>query len=210
MKSNNNIPLTWIWLALVLIIPTLSYIFFKSAELPKKYFRIEGWYNSDTSEISHYQFLDQDSTQISLSAFPGQILDVNFFYTYCPDLCPKMMHGLEKVSKFFYGNNKVHFLSFTVDPDHDRPGVLKKYAEELNINPGQWQLLTGDKRKIYRTARTGFKLVASEGDGGPFDFIHSDKEVLVDTHGNIRGYYNGIVPNEMDNMIQDIKGILNE
>jgi protein SCO1/2 len=76
---------------------------------------------------------------------------------------------------------------------------------QLNITSPHWNLLTGDKPAIYKLARRGFFLTASDGDGGPNDFIHSDKLVLIDKQNRIRGYYTGTDDKAVQQLIVDIK-----
>jgi protein SCO1 len=103
-----------------------------------------------------------------------------------------------------YANDKELLLtSFTVDPERDSVNRLRDYAAQKNIH-GNWLLLTGDKKQIYKLARKSFLVSATDGDGGPQDFIHSELLILVDRNKRIRGYYNGTVDNEVNELIRDI------
>jgi protein SCO1/2 len=97
-----------------------------------------------------------------------------------------------------------------VDPERDNPGVLKNYAQRMKIETGNWDLLTGTKKDIYRMARNSFLAVATDGDGGPEDFIHSEKLVLIDKQKRIRGFYTGTSDQEVKQLIIDIKKLLHE
>ena len=88
--------------------------------------------------------------------------------------------GLKEVAEEFKNDDNIAIVSFTVDPETDDPARLKWYIHQLNINSPHWTFLTGDKPEIYKLARRSFFLTASDGDGGPNDFIHSDKLVLID------------------------------
>ena len=100
--------------------------------------------------------------------------------------------------------------SFTVDPVSDSISVLQNYAMKYGVSADQWQLLTGDKKQIYRLARNSFRVVATDGDGGPGDFIHSEKLILLDKEQRIRGYYDGTSQKEVNKLIRDIKKLRNE
>jgi protein SCO1 len=89
-------------------------------------------------------------------------------------------------------------LSYTVDPSHDTPSILKQYASKFDAKSPKWQFLTGDKKAIYRLAIDGYKI--SVADAAQYDkkiqnldemFIHSEKLILIDKKGHIRGYYDG-------------------
>jgi protein SCO1 len=69
-------------------------------------------------------------------------------------------------------------------------------------------LLTGDKPALYKQAREGYMITALEGDGGPEDFIHSERFVLVDKDGQIRGYYDGTSQEDTQKLIKDIERLL--
>jgi protein SCO1/2 len=104
----------------------------------------------------------------------------------------------------------IRLASITVDPERDNPGVLKNYAQRMKIETGNWDLLTGTKKDIYRMARNSFLAVATDGDGGPEDFIHSEKLVLIDKQKRIRGFYTGTSDQEVKQLIIDIKKLLHE
>jgi protein SCO1/2 len=82
-------------------------------------------------------------------------------------------------------------------------GKLKNYADHMGIG-SNWHLLTGDKIELYRFARKDLMIVATDGDGGPSDFIHSENLVLIDPTGRIRGYYKGTDEGEVNALIHDI------
>ena len=102
----------------------------------------------------------------------------------------------------------VKLVSFTVDPGHDTPAVLRNYAVRLDAQPGRWHFLTGDKETIYRLARDGFKLAtAAGGEAGP---IHSTRMVLVDRSGMIRGYYDATDADAVTRLLADTNHLLRE
>ena len=120
-----------------------------------------------------------------------------------------MTSNLKRVQQAF-GEGEILINSFSVDPQRDSAVQLKKYAEKFKINSANWQLLTGDKKDIYKLARNSVMIVATDGDGGPDDFIHSEKLVLIDKQKKIRGYYDGTSKKETDQLIYDIKKLIHE
>jgi protein SCO1/2 len=117
------------------------------------------------------------------------------------------MSSLQKVQAL--GSKNVMINSFTVDPLRDSVGRLKVYADKHGIK-SDWHLLTGDKISLYKFARTDLLIDATDGDGGPADFIHSDQLVLIDPLKQIRGYYNGTEESEVNRLIRDINKLENE
>lgn len=156
-------------------------------------------------KVPGFNFIDQDSMPIDQSFTKHKVWVANFFFTSCPSICPQMMHNLTKVQEAFANDDDIRIVSFTVDPEHDSPSRLNNYAQRYGINAKQWQLATGNKKDLYRFARKGLFVVATDGDGGAGDFIHSDNLVLIDKDGHIRGYYDGTGNVEVKRLITDIK-----
>lgn len=153
--------------------------------------------------ISDFQVTDQHGNRVDPGSLKGKITVVNFFFTKCPVVCPKMINQLKRVQA--YSDVKdFRIYSFSVDPQRDSVLRLRAFAEKMSIS-GNWQLLTGDKIAIYRLARKGFNVVATDGDGGETDFIHSELLVLLDKESRIRGYYNGTEKDEVDLLIRDMR-----
>ncbi len=160
--------------------------------------------------IMPFSFTNQQGIPVSSKAWQGKIWVANFIFTHCPVVCPRMTANLKAVQLAFKNDTAIQMLSFTIDPDRDSCSQLRKFADRFGININKWQLLTGSKPAIYRLARSGFLVVATDGDGGPDDFIHSEKVVLVDRHQRIRGFYTGTDKGDIENLIQDIKKLKNE
>lgn len=161
-------------------------------------------------QISDFSLLNQDGQTINLTKWKDKIIVADFFFTHCPSICPRMTNSLKKIDDRYQDDPGIHITSFTVDPESDSVGQLKKYAVRASINTNKWDLLTGNKAEIYRLARNSFMIVATDGDGGSGDFIHSEKLVLIDTKGRIRGYYDGTNDNEVNQLLRDIKKLKNE
>jgi protein SCO1/2 len=155
--------------------------------------------------IPSFAFTDQDNRLIGEESLTGKITVVDFIFTNCPSMCKDMSAEMLRVQDAFRGDGQLQLLSFTVDPEHDKPQVLKEYAERVGVNGTNWRFLTGEKVLLYEIARCGFLLPVQEGDGGSEDFIHSNKFVLIDGQRRIRGYYDGDDRQEVDRLIQEIR-----
>ena len=117
---------------------------------------------------------------------------------------------MKLVNEEFKNDNSILLNSFSVDPERDSATQLKTYADRFGIVTAKWDLLTGDKREIYKLARNSFMIVATDGDGGPNDFIHSERLVLIDAQKRIRGYYDGTSDKEVKQLVNDIKKLKHE
>lgn len=161
-------------------------------------------------KVPEYQFINQDSLPISNSFTDGKIWVAHYFFTTCPTICPAMISGISDVQEKFKNNEELKIISLTVNPETDTPNVLKNYAELRNIDTKQWQLVTGDKKILYRFARKGLFIEATDGDGSANDFIHSEKLVLIDRDNRIRGYYDGTESVDVNLLINDIQRLIAE
>ncbi|WP_224995003.1 SCO family protein [Cesiribacter sp. SM1] len=155
--------------------------------------------------IPPFTFSDQDNRPTSEEWLTDKITVVDFIFTNCPSMCKEMSAEMLRVQEAFRDDAQLQLLSFTVDPEHDQPQVLKEYASRVGVDEKNWRFLTGDKAPLYEVARCGFLLPVQEGDGGSEDFIHSNKFVLVDGQRRIRGYYDGDDRQEVDRLIQEIR-----
>jgi protein SCO1/2 len=165
-------------------------------------------------KIGAFSFTNQDGQQTGLKDVKGKVFVAEYFFTTCQTICPRMNDQMQRVQLAFKDENNFKILSFTVNPEVDSVGQLKRYADEHNAIPGKWHFLTGDKTKLYEAARKYFFLlkkseVENQGDVGT-DFIHTNNFVLIDKEQRIRGYYDGTNPKEVDKLIKDAKLILKE
>lgn len=158
--------------------------------------------------ISPFQFKNQDNKSITQKDVLGKIHVANFFFTICPSLCPRLMEAMQKVSKAFPNDSIFSIMSYSVMPNRDSVSVLKRYAISHKLNTYNWNLLTGDKKAIYQLARNSY--FADENLGvqkKENDFLHTENFILVDKKLRIRGIYNGTIPLDIENLIEDIKAL---
>ncbi|MDA0984543.1 MAG: SCO family protein [Bacteroidetes bacterium] len=181
--------------------------------------------NGQAKKISEFTFLNQDSLFISNEDFNNKVYVVDFFFTSCPSICPIMNKNMKKIEEQFGSRSDFGIASFTIDPDHDTPSVLKAYAESYEVFSQNWHFLTGDKEKIYALANNGFNIFASVNPRVAGGFEHQGYFALIDKNGTIRSrtdqfdnpivYYMGIDQEEVevqevDLLIEDIEKLLKE
>ena len=155
--------------------------------------------------VPNFSFLDQDGNIVNQETVEGKTYVADFFFTTCESICPVMSKEIMKLCKVLKADSSVVFISHTVDPETDSVPRLKSYAMAHQANPRQWHFVTGSKKELYEMARTGYFVTATEGDGGPDDFVHTQNFVLVDKYKQIRGYYDGTDSLEMGKMLKDIE-----
>jgi protein SCO1/2 len=161
--------------------------------------------------IPNYKFQTQSGDSLELDSLHGNIYVADFFFATCPGICPKLSNSLERVQQAFSKETNFKIVSFSVDPAKDSVQALRRYAAVHNAVPGKWYFLRGPKQDIFDLAKNGFSITAKDDeDGGPEAFIHSEKLVLVDQNGNIRGYYSGVDSNRVNKLLGDIVLLLRD
>jgi protein SCO1 len=165
-------------------------------------------------KIGDFSFLNQNGETINQTEIENKVFVVEYFFTTCGTICPKMNKNMQIIQKEFAKEKDFKILSFTVDPEIDTVEQMKIYADGHGAISGKWHFLTGEKSKLYDLARTSFFILKPAeaqnlGDAGG-DFIHTNNFVLVDKEKRIRGYYDGTSIKEVNHLISDIKILLNE
>ncbi len=187
--------------------------------------------NGTPKKVPAFSFINQNGETISNKDYLGKVYVVEFFFTTCPTICPRMNKNLVQIQNSFIGFENFGVASFTINPEYDTPEVLKKYAVKYGITNPNWHLMTGNIDTIYDLANKGFNLYTAkdvEVEGG---FEHSGNFALIDKNGFIRSritesgnpliYYNGIISEEemmndegyieeISMLKEDIKKLLNE
>lgn len=156
-----------------------------------------------------FSFKNQAGETITQDAFKGKVWVAYFFFTTCPSICPAMNRNATNVQREFANNPDVLMAGFTVDPENDTVDALRKWAKRHEAQAGKWHFLTGDRETLYKLSRQTFRLAAEPGDE-THPIVHSDKLVLIDRQGRIRGYYSGVNPDQVQVLLQDIYRILEE
>ena len=159
--------------------------------------------------IADFSLLNQNGDTITQENYRDKIYVADFFFTTCPTLCPTMTATLVEVQAALANDPEVLLLFHSVTPEIDSVAQLNKYAIEKGVNDAKWNLVTGDKKQIYELARKSYLAVQEDGDGGPFDMIHTENFILVDKKRRIRGFYDGTKEEEMDRLLSDIEILKN-
>jgi len=162
-------------------------------------------YQKKYHTIADFSLTNQNGETITQDNYKDKIYVADFFFTTCQTICPILTKNMSDVQKRIINDDEIMLLSHTVTPKIDTVAQLKRYAIEKRVNDSKWNLVTGDKKQIYELARKSYLAVKDNGDGGPFDMIHTENFILVDKARQIRGFYDGTNPDEIDRLLEDIK-----
>ena len=155
--------------------------------------------------ISDFSLVNQNGDTITQEDYRDKIYIADFFFTTCPSICPIMTENMAVIQDRILSDDEVLLLSHSVTPEIDSVPQLKKYALEKGVIDKKWNLVTGDKKQIYELARNSYLAVKTDGDGGPFDMIHTENFILVDKEKRIRGTYDGTNPEDIENLLNDLE-----
>lgn len=186
--------------------------------------------NGEPRKVPPFSFINQDGVVISNKDYEGKVYVIEFFFTTCPTICPIMNMNLVEIQNEFEDFDNFGVASFTINPEHDTPEVLKEYAEKFGITNPNWHLMTGNQVEIYKLANEGFNLYTAQDKDVVGGFEHSGNFALIDKKGYVRSrvvngnpiiFYNGMISEsekvdeegmgeEISALKEDIKKLLNE
>ena len=167
--------------------------------------------NGDTTfhTVPSFSYTNQYGEAVSNKTFEGEAYIVDYFFTSCPTICPKVKAQQLRLYDRFKDSPNLSFLSVSIDTKYDTVDKLKSYADGLEIGKGNWHMVTGTKDMIYDNA-IGFFHVALENEEAPGGYDHDGKLVLIDKNHHIRAFCDGLIPEEVDRFVFDIENLLNE
>ncbi len=162
-------------------------------------------YKKKYHTISDFKLINQNGNVITQKDYEDKIYVADFFFTTCPTICPIMTKNMAQIQNSILDDTDVLLLSHSVTPAIDSVAQLKKYANEKGVIDSKWNLVTGDKKQIYQLARKSYLAVKTDGDGGPYDMIHTENFILVDKEKRIRGFYDGTNTEEIEKLLKDLE-----
>ncbi len=205
-------------LAIAILLPVTSYLLVRyysnrDIQMPRRYFydavnavQKNGTTAYDTiwHKVSNLHLTNQFGEKVSFNDLTGKIIVLDFFFTRCPTICPKLAKAMKRLQNSFANNDSiVQFLSISVDPVHDSVPELRKWAEKYNANPDNWWVLTGNRDSIYNFAIHEVKANIADINVDTA-FVHTENFFLLDKERIVRGWYNGFDSAAQKKLVRDI------
>lgn len=177
-----------------------------------EYKTVDGEEVADTiyHHVPDFAYINQDSVMIKSEEIKDRIWITDFFFTHCPTICPPMTSQMKRLSENTADlSDNVYFLSFSIDPDRDKPARLRQYITDHEIKAKNWYFFTGDEEATHLLAKEFFNGAERNEDieGG---FGHTSYFALVDTEGLVRGIYDGTNVDQVDKLEKDLRLLLKE
>lgn len=134
-----------------------------------------------------------DGSAVDRATFDGKVTVVDFIFTRCTSSCPKLSERMAETRKALDADVKagqLQFLSISVDPEHDTPEELAKFASLYKADAPVWRFASGPvedlERVVVQGFRTGLTRSAKRAEVG--DIVHGEKFIVVDRKGDIRAF----------------------
>ncbi len=156
-------------------------------------------------QVTDFAFTDSTNQPFGSEDLLGQVWAADFIFTTCAGICPVMSTNMAGLHQEFSGDDRVHFVSFTVDPETDTPEVLDAYRQKYDSEDSSWHFLTAPEEEMHALSVEGFKVGSVEE-----PIFHSSRFILVDGRGQIRGYYEGTEAEGVEELRRDILFLLDE
>ncbi len=221
-------------LIIALLIPVLCYLWLKSASdtavvMPRHYLLdtviesvVNGKQKSDSiwHTTKDIRLVNQLGDTVNLYDQKGKIIILDFFFTSCGSICPRLTSNMVKLQQAFIKGGDarkkqvdttiVQFMSMSVDPVRDSVPVIRDYANKMGVISDNWWLLTGNRDSIYNFAFEEMKVDKFSQEPVSPDFVHTSRFVLIDKKMQVRGYYNGLDSASLLKLAKDVGYIMLE
>ncbi len=168
------------------------------------------------SYVQNFSFTGQNGNEITEHNIDGKVYVANYFFTTCKGICPKMNANLANIFKAFKDDSDFAIISHTSMPETDSVPLLKAYEEKMIGKdphyPAKWYFVTGTKDSLYKMARQSYLLDNDKNNSENIKdhFIHTQFFALVDKDRKVRGIYDGLKQDELDQLATDIKKLLKD
>src|SRR5579862_6186877 len=142
-------------------------------------------------EAPKFALRSQNGAEVALDQFRGKVVAVTFIFASCSVTCPILTAKMASVQTQLGGDfgSNIAFLSITVDPEHDTPDVLRRYAHTFGADPTGWEFVTGSP-SVIRDLEQRYGVFASTVPGREIE--HTNLTSLVDPRGMLRVQYLGV------------------
>ena len=154
-------------------------------------------------DLPTFKLLDQDGKEFTDAQLRGKPIVASFVFTHCAGPCPMMFAKMAAMQKAV-PNPNIKLVTFTVDPAHDTPEVLKVKARQLGADEDRWHFLTGDKDAVHNVLK-GMKMPTPGPDDDPL--MHTTRFFLFDAAGKCRGTYISTLDQDMEKLTADANAL---
>ena len=166
-------------------------------------------------KVPDFELTDHTASPFGSARLDSGLWVANFIFTRCAATCPLQTATMAQLQERLKAKNllqEITLVSFSVDPGFDTPEVLREYGKEYGADPDRWRFLTGSREEIWDLSKAGFKLRVGESppESQAQPLFHSPRMVLVDPQRRIRGYFDGVSVEGLDEIERAIDAVAGE
>jgi cytochrome oxidase Cu insertion factor (SCO1/SenC/PrrC family) len=170
--------------------------------------------NDDLFTLPQFTLTERDGSQFGLQDLKGKVWVASFVFTRCAGPCTRVSGTMARLQHELADEPDARLVSFSVDPEYDRPQVLSDYARKFAAQPGRWYFLTGDPKQVYGLIRDGFHLTAQPNQGAERtpgnEVMHDTRLLVVDRRSHVRAYYDSSDPDAAEAVRSKVRKLLTE
>ena len=207
--KNQSSSTALVWTSLIAVLAGISAAFFYET-FTKPSSGTSAPHLPYLGDTGSFKLRSSDGKEIDQNDFKEKVWVADFIFTRCQGQCPFMVQKMKELETRFTAYPDLRLVSVSVDPETDTPEILKAYKQKHGIDSDQWLFLTSDKKIIYDLVKSRFKLGVDEGDDQKEPIIHSNRFVLIDRQGIIRGYYSVASQEDFEALQRDLMTLLKD
>jgi protein SCO1/2 len=168
------------------------------------------------NHVQDFSFIGQNGNVINQHNLEGKVYVTEYFFTTCKGICPRMNENMKTIFERFKDDSDFAIVSHTSMPETDSVPLMKIYEEKMiGKDPeyaAKWYFVTGSKDSLYKMARESYLLDNEKNNSLNIQdhFIHTQFFALVDKQMRVRGIYDGLKPDEIGKLENDITRLLKE
>jgi protein SCO1/2 len=156
-------------------------------------------------QVPPFSFVDQNGRFTTAEDLRGHLWIADFVFTRCTTICPLITAKMALLQRRLTSSD-LRFVSFSVDPEHDTPEALKRYAAGWRAGESRWILLSTTQAALASVASGMYVKVQP----APDDIRHSNLFFLVDEQGRVRGIYESDRNDALERLARDTAALAHE
>jgi cytochrome oxidase Cu insertion factor (SCO1/SenC/PrrC family) len=145
-------------------------------------------------QLADFLLTNYTGRTVTRAELDGKVLAVSFLFTGCASVCPEVSRQMAVIQQLTTNEPDVQLVSLTVDPRSDTPPVLAQWGATYGADTNRWLLLTGRKAMLQDLIGTSFLSTNAPDpfNAMPCNFTGTERIAVVDKHGRVRIYFNGM------------------
>ncbi len=162
--------------------------------------------------LPDFRLQDTQGNEVTLAELRGRPLVIGALFSTCTGPCPSVARGLARLQEDLAGTD-VRLVVVSVNPEHDTPEVLARYAERMGADPERWLFLTGPEAEVHALVRAGFFLAVERAAPGAAEadpITHDTRLLAVDRRGERRGWYDGTDELQLERLLRRMRFLARE